>query len=59
MAIVEDLIEPIHNGLSTSEDSISIHVVLDISREKEKAVITPDKSASVDRPSIGSRLAAF
>jgi hypothetical protein len=47
MAIVEDLIEAIHNGLSTSEDSISIHVVMDISREKEKAVISPDKSLAL------------
>lgn len=46
MLIVEDLIEAIHNGLSTSEDSISIHAVMDIAREKEKAVISPDKSAS-------------
>jgi hypothetical protein len=46
MLIVEDPIEAIHNGLSTSEDSISIHAVMDIAREKEKAVIRPDKSAS-------------
>jgi hypothetical protein len=44
MPIVEDLIEAIHNGLSTSEDSISIHAVMDIAREKEKTVISPDKS---------------
>jgi hypothetical protein len=43
MPIVEDLIEAIHNGLSTSEDSISIHAVMDIAREKEKTVISPDK----------------
>ena len=43
MPIVEDLIEAIHNGLSTSEDSISIHAVIDIAREKEKTVICPDK----------------
>jgi hypothetical protein len=52
MAIVEDLIEAIHTGLSTSEDSISIHVVMDISREKEKAVISLDKSA-LQRPISG------
>jgi len=44
MLIVEDPIEAINNGLSTSEDSISIHAVMDIAREKEKAVISPDKS---------------
>jgi hypothetical protein len=33
MPIVEDLIEAIHNGLSTSEDSTSIHAVMDIARE--------------------------
>jgi hypothetical protein len=46
MSIVEDLIEAIHNGLSTSEDSISIHAVMDIAREKEKTVISPDNSRS-------------
>jgi hypothetical protein len=52
MLIVEDLIEAIHNGLSTSEDSISIHAVMDIAREKEKAVISPDKSLAPYRELI-------
>jgi hypothetical protein len=49
MPIVEDLIEAIHNGLSTSEDSISI-CRMDIAREKEKAVISPDKRATGSTP---------
>jgi len=48
MPIVEDLKEGIHNGLSTSEDSISIHAVMDIAGEKEKAV-SPDKRATGSR----------
>jgi hypothetical protein len=42
MRIVGDLIAAIHNGLSTSEDSISIHAVMDIASEKEKTVISPE-----------------
>jgi hypothetical protein len=48
--LLEDLIEAIHNGLSTSEDSISIHAVMDIAREKEKTVISPDKRAAGSKP---------
>jgi len=50
MPIVEDLIEAINNGLSTSKDSISIHAAMDIAREKEKTVISPDKRATGSVP---------
>jgi hypothetical protein len=43
---VEDLIEAIHNGLSASEDPMSIHSAMDIAREKEKIVISREKSPS-------------